>query len=339
MLLNSTGAGDTEFRFLIKKRLQQKKHINTTDNEVLIMTGGQQGLYLLPRVFVNEGDFILTEELSYAGMLDTVSDFGGRSIAVRTDPDGINLNALEHAFQAFPHVRYLYLVPNFNNPTGVTMPLEKRKAVYDLACRYDKLIVEDDPYGYLRYAGEDVPTIKSLDKENRVIYLGTFSKTVAAGLRVGFMLAPTPIFERAAANKASIDSNTPMLNQMICYHCLTDYNFDENIRRIIQIDGNKWRKTKESLLRHVPENWRISNAEGGLFYFIYMPEGLDESEVFHALLENRVGLVPSSAFSPDPRHPFGGFRLCFTPMTEEQIEEGAKRFGEVAAKFNEKLMK
>ena len=204
VLLYSNNGGDPEFKEVLMKRLAAKKGIDPSKNEILIMTGGQQGLYLAPRLFVNEGDCVLMEEIAYAGMIDTVHDFRGRTVGVRIDDDGINIAALEEALKTEKNVSYIYLVPNFNNPTGITLPFEKRKAVYELACKYDTIIVEDDPYGDLRYTGEDVPTIKSLDTEGRVVYLGTFSKTIAAGLRVGFMVASPEVITKATANKASI---------------------------------------------------------------------------------------------------------------------------------------
>ncbi|MBR5741437.1 MAG: PLP-dependent aminotransferase family protein, partial [Firmicutes bacterium] len=169
VLLYSSNGGNDEFKKLIMKRLARVKGVNPDENDCLILVGGQQGLYLCPRLFVNPGDRVLMEAISYAGMIDTVHDFLGETVGVPIDDDGINIEALEHALKTTERVKYIYLVPNFNNPTGVTLPLWKRKAVYELACKYNTLIVEDDPYGDLRYTGEDVPTIKSLDREGRVI--------------------------------------------------------------------------------------------------------------------------------------------------------------------------
>ena len=240
VLLYSNNGGDPEFKEVIKERLARVKGIDPAANEILIMTGGQQGLYLCPRLFVNDGDCVLMEEIAYAGMIDTIHDFRGRTVGVKIDDDGINIEALEEALKKEERVSYIYLVPNFNNPTGVTLPLEKRKAVYELACKYNTLIVEDDPYGDLRYAGEHVPTIKSLDTEGRVIYLGTFSKTIAAGLRVGFMCASPEIITKATANKASIDSNTPCLNQLVCRNFMRDYDFEGNIAKMCEVYKAKW---------------------------------------------------------------------------------------------------
>ena len=332
VLLYSNNGGDPEFKELIKQRLARVKGIDPAANEILIMTGGQQGLYLCPRLFVNDGDCVLMEEIAYAGMIDTVHDFRGRTVGVKIDDDGINIEALEQALKTEERVSYIYLVPNFNNPTGVTLPMEKRKAVYELACKYDTLIVEDDPYGDLRYTGESLPSIKSLDTEGRVIYLGTFSKTIAAGLRVGFMCASPEVITKATANKASIDSNTPCINQLICRNYMRDYDFEGNIVKMREIYQKKWAAARFGLEKYLPDDWRVLKSEGGMFCFVFGPEGLDEAKFQEACYANKVGFVPSIAFSASGK-PLGGFRMCFTPMTPEQIEEGCRRFGEVAHNF------
>ena len=332
VLLYSNNGGDPEFKELIKQRLARVKGIDPAANEILIMTGGQQGLYLCPRLFVNDGDCVLMEEIAYAGMIDTVHDFRGRTVGVKIDDDGINIEALEQALKTEERVSYIYLVPNFNNPTGVTLPMEKRKAVYELACKYDTLIVEDDPYGDLRYTGESLPSIKSLDTEGRVIYLGTFSKTIAAGLRVGFMCASPEVITKATANKASIDSNTPCINQLICRNYMRDYDFEGNIVKMREIYQKKWAAARFGLEKYLPSDWKVLKAEGGMFCFVFGPEGLDEAKFQEACYANKVGFVPSVAFSASGK-PLGGFRMCFTPMTPEQIEEGCRRFGEVAHNF------
>lgn len=332
VLLYSNNGGDPEFKELIKQRLARVKGIDPDANDMLVMTGGQQGLYLCPRLFVNPGDRVLMEEISYAGMIDTVHDFLGETVGVKIDDDGINIEALENALKTVERVKYIYLVPNFNNPTGVTLSMEKRKAVYELACKYDTLIVEDDPYGDLRYTGEAVPSIKSLDKEGRVIYLGTFSKTIAAGLRVGFMCASPEVIKKATANKASIDSNTPCLNQLICRNYMRDYDFEGNIVKMRDIYQKKWAAARFGLEKYLPENWKVLKSEGGMFCFVLGPKGIDEGKFQEACIANKVGFVPSIAFSANGM-PLGGFRMCFTPMTPEQIDEGCRRFGEVARNF------
>ena len=165
-----------------------------------------------------------------------------------------------------------------------------------------------------------------------MIYLSTFSKTIAAGLRVGFMCASPEIITKATANKASIDSNTPSLNQLICRNYMRDYDFEGNIVRMREIYKKKWAAAQAGFEKYLPTDWKVLKAEGGMFCFVLAPKGIHEAKFQEACYANKVGLVPSIAFSANGK-PLGGFRLCFTPMTPEQIDEGIRRFGEVAHNY------
>lgn len=332
ILLYTNNGGDQEFKDVIMKRLREVRGIDTSGNEMLIITGGQQGLYLLPRIFTNSGDRVITEEITYAGMIDTIRGFRGETVGIRLEEDGPDVDHLEYLLKNTDKVSFIYLIPNFSNPTGITTSLEKRKAIYELACRYDKIIFEDDPYGDLRYEGEDVPTIKSMDREHRVIYLGTFSKTIAAGLRVGFIMAEPEIIRIATNNKAAIDSNTPCLNQLICRNFMRDYDFEANIRNIIRINKAKWKAAREGFDRYLPEGWKVYDAKGGLFCYVRSPEGVDETAFQETCYRHKVAFSPSSSFSADGLA-HGGYRMAFTPNTTEQIEEGCRRFAEAAREF------
>ncbi|MBQ2041238.1 MAG: PLP-dependent aminotransferase family protein [Lachnospiraceae bacterium] len=332
ILLYTNNGGDQEFKDVIMKRLREVRGIDTAGNDMLIITGGQQGLYLLPRIFTNDGDRVITEEITYAGMIDTIRGFRGETVGIRLEDDGPDPDHLEHLLKTTDKVSFIYLIPTFSNPTGITTSLEKRKAIYELACRYDKIIVEDDPYSDLRYEGEDVPTIKSMDTEKRVVYLGTFSKTIAAGLRVGFIMAEPEIIRIATNNKAAIDSNTPCLNQLICRNIMRDYDFEANVRNIVRINKTKWKAAREGFDRYLPEGWKLYDAKGGLFCYVRSPEGVDETEFQQCCYKHKVAFSPSSSFSADGLA-HGGYRMAFTPNTVEQITEGCRRFGEAAREF------
>jgi 2-aminoadipate transaminase len=325
----TNNGGDAEFKEVIMKRLAEKKGIDPAGNEVLIITGGQQGLFLFPQIFTNEGDNVITEEITYAGMIDTIHDFRGNTVGVKLEEDGINIEDFEQKLKTTDRISFIYLITNFNNPTGITTSLEKRKAIYELACKYDKIIVEDDPYGDLRYEGEDIPTIKSMDTEGRVAYLGTFSKTIAAGLRVGFIVANPEIIRIATNNKAAIDSNTPCLNQLICRNFMRDYDFEANIRNIVDINRKKWKAAVDGFKKYLPEGWYVYKTQGGLFCYVCSPEWVEESVFQPLCYKHKVAFSPSSSFSADGR-PHGGYRMAFTPNTVEEIMEGCRRFGEAA---------
>ena len=184
-------------------------------DEVLITSGAQQGIELFAKCSVNEQDVVLTENPSFIGSLNTIRSFNAKIDGVRVESDGLNIQELEQKLKSHQNVRFLYVIPNFQNPTGTTMSLDKRKAVLELAQKYDILILEDNPYGDLRFEGEDLPTIKSMDQEGRVVYVGSFSKILSPGLRLGYVVAPKPIISKMTVSKQGADVHTSILTQMI----------------------------------------------------------------------------------------------------------------------------
>ncbi len=332
-LLYGPFGGLPELREQVKKRLETVKGISSEGNEIFMTPGAQMALYLMPMLFCNEGDVVLTEEFSYAHALAAVREFDCCPVGVKADDDGINLEALEHALQTEKNVKYLYLVPNFGNPSGITLTLEKRKAIYNLACKYDILIFEDDAYGDLIYEGEPVPTIKSLDTEGRVVYAGTFSKTLSAGLRVGYMSCSKEIWDKAYAAKGNIDAGSNMTAQYMVSYYLDQYDFEEHIRSVRKIYTAKWKKMRECLDQYMHPACKRSNPNGGMFFWVTLPEYVDFEAIFKAMLEAQVGVVPSSTFAANQDNKGHAFRLCFSCSSLEQIEEGCKRFGMVTREF------
>ena len=223
--------GDDEFRKLIKERLQKVKGINPEGNDILVTSGSQQGLTLMPMTVTNEGDVVLVEQFTYMGALSCMRGMCAVPVGVKVDEDGINLEALEEACKTHKNVRYLYLIPNFQNPMGVTIPLEKRKKTYELACKYDFLIYEDDPYGELRYAGEPVPAFKSIDTEGRVVYAGSFSKILASGIRLGFICASQAVIDKMTALKGNLDSGSPVSSSLIARYFMEEGKLDPHVEK------------------------------------------------------------------------------------------------------------
>ena len=332
-LLYGPFGGLPELQAQVAERLEKVKGISASENAVFMTPGAQMALYLMPLLFCDEGDVVLTEDFSYAHALAAVKEFNCRPVGVKTDDDGINLEALEHALKTEKRVKYLYLVPNFGNPSGITLSLEKRKAIYDLACTYDIMIFEDDAYGDLIYAGDPVPTIKSFDKEGRVVYVGTFSKTLSAGLRVGYMSCSKEIWDKAYAAKGNIDAGSNMTAQYIVSYYLDRYDFEAHINNVRKIYTAKWEKMRQCLDQYMHPACKRSDPNGGMFFWVTLPEYVDADAVFKAALEAQVGVVPSSTFAANPDNKGRAFRLCFSCSTLEQIEEGCKRFGEVTRKF------
>ena len=194
----------------MKKYLEKKEGFDFENNELFIVSGGQQCADLTTKALVNEGDVVLTEEPAFVGCLNTFRSYGAKLVGIPMEQDGMNINALEEALKANPDAKLLYTIPSFQNPTGITTSLEKRKKVYELCCKYDIAILEDNPYGELRFAGENVPTIKSMDTEGRVIYAGSFSKVMAPAFRLGFL-----VFNQVASqDRLQLQSSAQMYIQL-----------------------------------------------------------------------------------------------------------------------------
>ena len=231
---------------LVEKLTELAKNRYGVGNEndgLIVVSGAQQVMSLMSQCFINYGDGIICEEPSFIGSLNCFRSYGANLIGVPVDSDGINVEALEEKLKSEENIKFIYTIPNFQNPAGVTMSLEKRKAVYALAKKYGVLILEDNPYGDLRVSGEDVPAIKSLDEDGIVVYAGSFSKIVAPGIRVGFALAPKAVIAKLTVAKQTQDVHTPLVSQLAVYKWLTEYDFESHINKIREIYRRKSRRT------------------------------------------------------------------------------------------------
>ena len=325
--------GVDKFRNQIKARLKKYKGIDVEKNDVFITSGSGSALDLMPFTFCEEGDCAFVEEFTYPGMLAAMSSTCVKPIGVKLDDDGMNLEDLEAKIKANPNGKYLYIIPTFSNPIGITYTLEKRKAIYEICQKYDLLIYEDDPYGELRFEGEDVPCMKSFDTDGRVIYAGSYSKVMAAGLRVGFVCCDKGCFEKMNFSQGN-RANATVTSQMIISNYMETYDWDEHLNSIRETYGKKAAFMKECIDKYMHPACVRTNPEGGMFVWVTMPEGIDGREVFEACLKNNVGVVPSFGFSFDPvNNPGRSFRLNYSAPTMENIEIGCKRFGEVTHQF------
>lgn len=332
-LLYGPYGGWQELADQVMDRLQQVKGITPDGNKIFMLGGAQMGLFLVPQMFCNEGDTVLTEEFSYAHAIDAIKLSGAKPVGLKMDDDGLNIQALETALKTLSNIKYLYLVPNFANPTGICLPIEKRKAIYDLACKFDILILEDDPYGDLRYEGKAIPPIKSLDKEGRVIYLSSFSKILASGLRVGYMCCADDIWANAYIAKGNLDAGTNITAQLIVSYYMKEYDLEEHILNVRKIYEKKWQRMKNVLERELPTSCKISKPEGGMFFWVTVPDNVDSEALFEDALKNGVGVVPSKVFAANSDNLGKSFRLCFSCSTKEQIEDGTSRFCAVVKKY------
>ncbi len=326
--------GFPKLRELVFERLEKVKGIKREGNDLLIVAGSQQGLDIMPRTFCNEGDAILCDEFTFAGALSCMRSMNALPVGVKMDEFGMCAKSLEEAIIANPNAKYIYLIPNFQNPTGITMPLSRRKEIYEVAKKYNMPIYEDDPYGELLFRGEAEPTIKSFDTEDLVVYAGSFSKTLSAGLRVGFLLAGTEVMTKLTAAKGAMDTQTPVLNQAIVANFMEEFDYDAHIAETREIYKKRCAVLLEALDRELPEVVTRTNPSGGMFAWITFPDSVDTVKMQEELLEANVGIVPSSAFAAEPEKNSGkSFRLNYSAPSLDDIKEGVRRLGVIAKKY------
>ncbi len=300
----------------------------------LVVTGGQQGIELACKSFCNEGDAVICENPSFIGALNAFRSNGARTVGVELDDDGISLSALEQTLKSTKNAKLLYLIPTFQNPSGITMSLQKRLGVLELARKYDIVILEDNPYGELRFAGDDLPTLKSLDTEGRVIYCSSFSKILSAGMRVGFVIAPSQICSKMVVAKQVEDVHTNIFFQMLCHKFLTRYDLDAHIEKINELYRRKCKLMLDSIDRYIPaDKVTFTRPEGGLFIWGTVKNCTDASVIVKKAIEKKVAVVPGTAFNCDTEAPSPSFRLNYSTPSDEQIVEGIKRLGEVFAEL------
>ncbi len=328
--------GYAPLRRYIREYLNDVHGLGRDFDDVLITSGGQQVMELSVKVLCDEGDVVICENPSFIGSLNSFRGIGARLVGVDIEPDGMSIEGLRAALLANPDTRFIYTIPNFQNPTGITMSYEKRKALYQLACEYNVLIVEDNPYGELRFKGENIPSIKSLDTEGRVIYGGSFSKVVSPGLRVGFALAPSEIIKKEVVAKQGEDVHTAILAQMICYEFVTKYDFQTHLKRLRGIYLRKATLAERLLDTYlVPEGISFYPVEGGLFLWCVLPEWVDMPDFCcRAVRDFKVAVVPGTAFLPDEQGSSQCFRINYSTPSDEALEKGIRTLSELMKIIN-----
>lgn len=324
--------GYTPLREWTKKRLISQG-VLTEDEDVIIVSGGQQGIDLATKSLINPGDGVICEEPSFIGGLNCFRSYNAQLYGVPVLSDGIDTEKLEEILKEHKNVKLLYTISTFQNPSGITVSLEKRKKILELAEKYDFLIYEDNPYGELRFSGEEIPTFKSLDKNDRVIYFGSFSKILAPGMRLGFTSAPAPLLERMIICKQTEDVHTNVLSQMIAYEFVTRYSIDEHIAGLRRAYGKKCKLMMDCMDKYFPSQVEHTCPEGGLFLYCTMPDGYDSKELMKKALEKNVAFVPGTSCMIDDKATYSTFRMNYSAASEKDIEKGIKALGEVLHTF------
>ena len=320
--------GYEPLRQILAPYLADTHGIGNADDRVLIASGATQAIELVTKVFCNEGDTVITENPSFIGSLNSFRSYALNCVGVDMEFDGMNMEKLEETLKTNKNVRMIYVIPNFQNPSGWTMSLDKRKRLYELALEYGALILEDNPYGDLRYSGEDVPSIKSFDTEGIVLYAGSFSKVIAPALRVGYLLTPSRFFDKLAAAKQASDVHSPVLNQMIVYEFMKKYGLKDHITKICGIYRRKLQLTLDGIKKHLGGLTYVK-PEGGLYVFCRLPDHIDMMEYCKKALAAGVAVVWGSAFLVDDTQKSQYFRINFSSPSDEQLVRGIEILGQV----------
>ena len=323
--------GYTPLRDVLKKDLEAQGCFDPETDDLIITSGAQQANELSCKVMCDEGDTVITEAPSFIGSLNSFKSYNGHIVGVPLENDGIDLNALEDALKSNKNVKLIYLNPNFQNPTGLCTSFEKRKAVYGLAKKYGVMILEDNPYGMTRFAGEPIPSIKTLDKDGLVIYSGTFSKVLSPGIRVGYVCAPKPVIQKIVVCKQVSDVHTNILAQMICHEFMTKYNWSEHLKMLPAVYRKKCELMLSEMDKHFSKKITYTRPEGGLFIWATLPEDCDMPAFCKkAVSEYKIAVVPGNAFMISESDKTSSFRLNFSTPTDEQIVKGIGILGKLS---------
>lgn len=319
--------GYAPLKEIVRNRIG-KMGIDNEANEVVITSGAQQAIDLTAKVLLNVGDGVIVEKPSFIGSLNSFRSYGAKLYDVELENDGMDLEQVENLLKT-KNIKLIYTIPTFQNPAGTTMSLEKRQKLLALAKKYDVFILEDNPYGELRFKGEEVKTIKSMDDGGYVIYAGSFSKTLAPGLRVGFAVARKDILDRIVVVKQVNDVHTPVLNQMMVSEYINRYDFDAHIKKCSEEYGRRCELMLSYMDMHFPKECTYTRPEGGIFILCTLPKGYDTKQILKASIEKKVAFVPGNTFMVDIDAPSNVFRLNFSVTTPESIKTGIKILADV----------
>ena len=323
--------GDMELRKLIAENYNKKGFDITVDN-VIITTASQQGLDLLGKIFINPGDKIVVGMPSYLGALGAFNAYRAKPVGVPLDEMGMIPEKLEEVLDMMKKVgekpKFIYIIPDFQNPAGITMPTARRKEIIEIAKKYDVLIVEDSPYKELRFEGEHQTSLYALDKTGHIITLGTFSKIFLPGFRIGWVIAHPDVVDKFVVAKQATDLCTAPFVQRITANYIKTGKFDENLNKTIQSYKEKRDVMLDAFEKYMPKEVTWTHPKGGLFLFLNLPEYMDAKVLFHKAIEKKVAFVIGSVFHYDGSGT-NTMRINFSYVSKEKNLEGVKRLAQV----------
>ncbi len=322
----------TEGYFPLREYLAEamsKYGIQHSPSNILITTGSQQALDLVGKIFIDTDSYVITESPTYLGAIQAWNAYEARYLTIPQDDNGMQVELLEEVLLRQKEMpRFIYALPNFHNPAGTTLPEERRRLLVEIARKYDLIILEDDPYGALRYEGEDITPICAMAPE-RTIYLGTFSKTLVPGLRIGWIVAPEEITLRLVQAKQGADLHSSTFDQMVANDVAQRGLLKMHIKRLRKVYAERRNVMHEALEEFWPDSCSWTRPAGGLFLWARVPEGIDTTDLLRKAVERKVAYVPGVNFYPHEDGGFNAMRLNFSNAKPEQIVEGVRRLGEL----------
>ena len=318
--------GVTALRKLIQKHVKDKEDVDAELENVLVTTGSEQVLDLVGKAFVDPGDTVLVEQPTYLCALVVFKTYGANFAGVEMDEQGMKMDCLEEALKSHPNTKLIYTVPNFQNPTGRTMALERRKQLAELAAKYDVYVLEDNPYGEIRFAGQHVPAVKSFDQTGHVFYMSTFSKTLAPGFRLGWLVADEDVVNKLTVLKQSADLHTDNLAQYAVVEFLQNNDLDAHVKEISDLYGKRKQLMVDGIKKYFPAGVKYTDPEGGMFLWVEVPGVDDTVALFKECLKHNVAFVPGDPFFAGAAQP-GTFRLNYSNAQEDKITAGMKQLG------------
>lgn len=323
--------GSVKLREQIAERMLKKNNIKTDPSELFITAGSQQGLDFIGKLFLNPGDVVIMESPSYLGAINAFVPYEPKFVEVPTDEGGMIMEELEKVLATTENVKFIYVIPEFQNPSGRTWDVERRKKFMEIVTKYEIPVIEDNPYGELRYEGVTQPALKSMDPKNLVMYLGTFSKILAPGYRIAWICCNRAIWEKINMIAQAAVLQTSTISMMVIAKFIELNDLDEHVDKIRAVYKHRCDVMLEAMDKYFPEGIRYTRPEGGLFTWVELPDYIDTKEMATAAIEQKVAYVPGEGFFPN-----GGnthcMRLNYSNMPDERIVEGIKRLAEVIKK-------
>ena len=325
----------------LTNRMIEKKNINMTNQQLVITVGAQQAIFLMAKIFIDPDDIIIIEEPSFIGAIAAFLSNSAKLVCAPLDDDGVDIEYLENLIKKLKaqgkKIKFFYTIPNFQNPAGVTMSGKKRKALYELSLKYNLVILEDDPYGdlYFTESSNNYIPIKAFGNDAPIVYLGSFSKILCPGFRLGWLVGANPIIDKITLAKQSLDACSSSFGQVIAFDYLKASLIDDYLIKMRKIYKNKKDIMLKNIRKFLPKEVKATNPDGGFYIYLDLPDGISADKVFNKSFEQKIAFVTGEPFCIDPVEGNKHIRLSYSNSTEDEINKSI----EVIGKAIKELMK